>query len=116
MSSFVNVTSSRGRTDSPRFLGSHDEASRRSFLNLAGSAAALPAILRIARADSYPSRPVRCRQGQRHRTRVSTPSVRGYMREFNDFCPFVCIIGDQFTKFGRRHRHRGYAQLDKKRL
>jgi tripartite-type tricarboxylate transporter receptor subunit TctC len=32
---------------------------RRKFLRLAASAAALPAILRIARADAYPSHPVR---------------------------------------------------------
>jgi hypothetical protein len=76
---------------------------RRRFLHLAGSAAALPAVLRIARVDSYPSRPVRCRRGQRRRTRVSTPLVRRYMREFNDLRPFVYFIGDPFTKFGRRH-------------
>ncbi|HXW23661.1 MAG TPA: tripartite tricarboxylate transporter substrate-binding protein, partial [Xanthobacteraceae bacterium] len=32
---------------------------RRQFLRLAAGAAALPAVSRIARADSYPSRPVR---------------------------------------------------------
>ena len=32
---------------------------RRQFLNLAASAAALPAVSRIARAQAYPSRPVR---------------------------------------------------------
>jgi tripartite-type tricarboxylate transporter receptor subunit TctC len=32
---------------------------RRQFLNLAGGAAALPAVSRIARAQSYPTRPVR---------------------------------------------------------
>ena len=32
---------------------------RRKFLHLAASAAALPAISRIARADTYPSHPVR---------------------------------------------------------
>jgi tripartite-type tricarboxylate transporter receptor subunit TctC len=32
---------------------------RREFLHLAGGAAALPAVLRIARAQTYPSRPVR---------------------------------------------------------
>ena len=32
---------------------------RRKFLRLAGGAAALPAMLRIARAQAYPSRPVR---------------------------------------------------------
>jgi tripartite-type tricarboxylate transporter receptor subunit TctC len=31
---------------------------RRRFLNLAASALALPAVLRVARADTYPSRPV----------------------------------------------------------
>jgi tripartite-type tricarboxylate transporter receptor subunit TctC len=32
---------------------------RRQFLQLAGAAAALPALSRIARAQTYPSRPVR---------------------------------------------------------
>ena len=32
---------------------------RRKFLHLAASAAALPAVSRIARADTYPSHPVR---------------------------------------------------------
>ena len=32
---------------------------RRQFLNLAAGAAAVPAILRVARAQAYPSRPVR---------------------------------------------------------
>src|SRR5450755_247778 len=32
---------------------------RRKFLHLAASAAALPAVARIARADTYPSHPVR---------------------------------------------------------
>jgi tripartite-type tricarboxylate transporter receptor subunit TctC len=31
---------------------------RRRFLNLAASAVAMPALLRSARADTYPSRPV----------------------------------------------------------
>ena len=38
---------------------------RRQFLRLAGGAAALPAVLRIARAQAYPSRPIRL--GQRLR-------------------------------------------------
>ena len=32
---------------------------RRKFLHLAAGAAALPAVSRIARAQAYPSRPVR---------------------------------------------------------
>ena len=32
---------------------------RRQFLHLAAGAAALPAVSRIARAQTYPSRPVR---------------------------------------------------------
>ena len=32
---------------------------RRTFLNLAAGAAALPAVSRIARAQAYPTRPVR---------------------------------------------------------
>jgi tripartite-type tricarboxylate transporter receptor subunit TctC len=32
---------------------------RRQFLRLAAGAAALPAVLRVARAQTYPSRPVR---------------------------------------------------------
>jgi tripartite-type tricarboxylate transporter receptor subunit TctC len=35
------------------------ELPRRSFLRLAAGAAALPALPRIARAEAYPSRPVR---------------------------------------------------------
>ena len=31
---------------------------RRQFLNLAASAIALPAMIRSARADTYPSRPI----------------------------------------------------------
>ena len=31
---------------------------RRNFLHLAGGAAALPAVSRIARAQAYPSRPI----------------------------------------------------------
>jgi tripartite-type tricarboxylate transporter receptor subunit TctC len=36
---------------------------RREFLHLAAGAAALPAVSRIARAESYPSRPVRIMVG-----------------------------------------------------
>jgi tripartite-type tricarboxylate transporter receptor subunit TctC len=36
---------------------------RRGFLHLAAGAAALPAISRLARADTYPSRPVRIMGG-----------------------------------------------------
>src|ERR1700689_4779957 len=32
---------------------------RRQFLHMAAGAAALPAVARVARADTYPSRPVR---------------------------------------------------------
>ena len=43
---------------------------RRKFLHLAAGAAALPAVSRIARAQAYPSRPVRidrrlCRRRRR---------------------------------------------------
>ena len=34
---------------------------RRKFLHLAAGAAALPAVSRVARAQAYPSRPVRTR-------------------------------------------------------
>src|SRR5438876_2828086 len=33
---------------------------RRNFLHLAAGAAALPAVSRIAKAQTYPTRPVRC--------------------------------------------------------
>ncbi len=36
---------------------------RRQFLHLAAGAAALPALPRIARAQAYPSRPVRVIEG-----------------------------------------------------
>jgi tripartite-type tricarboxylate transporter receptor subunit TctC len=42
--------------DRPKRSGQHP---RRRFLTLAAGAAALPAISRIARAQTYPSRPVR---------------------------------------------------------
>jgi tripartite-type tricarboxylate transporter receptor subunit TctC len=35
------------------------EIPRRQFLHLAAGAAALPAVSRVARAQSYPTRPVR---------------------------------------------------------
>jgi hypothetical protein len=45
---------------------------RRNFLHLAASAAALPAVSRIARAQAYPTRPasdraIRCWRYVRHR-------------------------------------------------
>src|SRR5262245_58071566 len=40
------------------------ELPRRQFLHLAAGAAALPAVSRIARAQAYPSRPVRLVVGQ----------------------------------------------------
>ena len=40
--------------------------SRRQFLHLAAGAAALPAVSRIARAQSYPLRPVRLNRGARN--------------------------------------------------
>jgi tripartite-type tricarboxylate transporter receptor subunit TctC len=42
-----------------KFKGSDRALPRRRFLRLAGSVAALPAISRIARGQTYPSRPVR---------------------------------------------------------
>ena len=39
--------------------------SRRKFLHLAAGAAALPVLSRIARAQTYPSRPVRIDRGIR---------------------------------------------------
>src|SRR3977135_962757 len=39
--------------------GNHMKLPRRQFLHLAASALALPAVSRIANAQSYPSRPVR---------------------------------------------------------
>src|SRR5262249_38010798 len=39
--------------------GDRDEPSRRRFLHLAVGAAALPAVSRVARAQAYPTRPVR---------------------------------------------------------
>src|SRR4029077_11508513 len=43
--------------------GGHMKLPRRKFLHLATSAAALPAFSRIARAQAYPSRPVRLMVG-----------------------------------------------------
>src|SRR5262249_48695605 len=52
-----NCTSGSGREEDgqpPHLLGH-----RRQFLHLAAGAAALPAVSRVARAQAYPSRPVR---------------------------------------------------------
>ena len=43
---------------------------RRQFLHLAAGAAALPAVSRIARAQAYPTRPVRIDR------RLSPPAAR----------------------------------------
>ena len=40
-------------------MGNAIKFPRRSFLHLAAGAAALPAMSRIARAETYPTRPVR---------------------------------------------------------
>ena len=47
---------------------------RRKFLHLAAGAAALPAVSRIARAQTYPSRPVRITSALRLAARP-TPSL-----------------------------------------
>src|SRR5512132_2004916 len=39
--------------------GCHMKLPRRNFLHLAAGAAALPAVSRVARAQAYPTRPVR---------------------------------------------------------
>src|SRR5436309_815280 len=45
---------------SSAFLGTNDvKLARRRFLHLAAGAAALPIVSRIARAQAYPTRPVR---------------------------------------------------------
>ena len=49
---------------------------RRTFLHLAAGAAALPAVSRIARADTYPSRPVRLVVGFASRRRATTLTAR----------------------------------------
>ena len=59
---------------------------RRNFLHLAAGAAALPAVSRIARAQAYPSRPVRlvvgftARRRQRHRRAADGPMAVGAAR------------------------------------
>jgi len=60
------VRASNGAVITPRsspagiLLGKADmKLPRRRFLHLAASAVALPAVSRIARAQSYPTRPVR---------------------------------------------------------
>ena len=47
---------------------------RRQFLHLAAGAAALPAVSRIARAQAYPSRPVRIDRAGCRRAARSTSS------------------------------------------
>jgi hypothetical protein len=49
---------------------------RRKFLHLAAGAAALPAVSRIARAQTYPSRPVRIIVGASH---FSSRTVRALL-------------------------------------
>ena len=54
---------------------------RRYFLHLAASAAALPAVSRIARAETYPSRPITIvvpylRAVPLIRSRASSPIIR----------------------------------------
>ena len=59
---------------------------RRNFLHLAAGAAALPAVSRIARAQAYPSRPVRmivgftARRCDRHRRAPDGPMAVGTAR------------------------------------
>ena len=56
----VNVGARRCRALAPPGGRPYDETSpRRQFLHLAAGAAALPAVSRIARAQAYPTRPVR---------------------------------------------------------
>ena len=43
---------------------------RRKFLHLAAGAAALPAVSRVARAQTYPTRPVRIIAGHGSRRRA----------------------------------------------
>src|SRR5262245_58167779 len=47
----------------PSYFPSGMKLPRRTFLNLAAGAAALPAVSRIAKAQVYPTRPVRIRVG-----------------------------------------------------
>src|SRR5580704_2991582 len=54
-SSFIYERPRAYRATMERFM----KLPRRSFLHLAASATALPAVSRFARADNYPSRPVR---------------------------------------------------------
>src|SRR6476659_5640350 len=51
--------------------------SRRNFLHLAAGAAALPVVSRIARAQAYPSRPVRLMVGS---TAGSAPDIVARLR------------------------------------
>ena len=46
---------------------------RRNFLHLAAAAAVLPVLSRIARAQAYPSRPVRINVGYPITTRMGAP-------------------------------------------
>ncbi len=48
---------------------------RRRFLRLAGAAAALPAVSRLARAQTYPTRPVRMIIGYPPAARPTSPRV-----------------------------------------
>jgi hypothetical protein len=58
---------------------------RRNFLHLAAGAAALPTFSRMARAQAYPSRPVRLRaRGERPRSRAA--------EERYELAPFHCLM------------------------
>jgi len=59
----------------------------RRFLHLAAGAAALPAVSRIARAQAYPSRPVRIIRARASlRSRHQGPSIMGFEDEVEP-CP-----------------------------
>jgi hypothetical protein len=51
---------------------------RRNFLHLAAGAAALPVVSRIARAQAYPSRPVRIALSEAHLRRLLTKYAAYY--------------------------------------
>ena len=78
---------------------------RRKFLHLAAGAAALPALSRIARAQAYPSRPVRwivpyrARRRDRHRWRAYGSMVVGAVRS--------AIRDRKPARRCRQYRHRG---------
>ena len=77
---------------------------RRKFLHLAASAAALPAVSRIARAQAYPSRPVRIIVGQAAGSGIRHSCSSNWSISIG--ASWSAIRNREPARRGRKHRHR----------